>query len=93
MAASRRAPAKRTAKRVAKPQNEPVELHQVKGGAGRSLDNLQKPSDRWATGGDPPTQAQMSFAEKLAQDAGEVVDFSKHTKASLSDWIQAHLNR
>lgn len=49
---------------------------------------IKDPED-WKTGGEPITDAQMSYLQTLAQQAGEQLDVANLTKADAAE----HINR
>lgn len=59
-----------------------------------SLDNTEKPTEDWKTGGEAPTGAQKSYINTLAEGAGVDVE-EPATKAEASDKIDElqHLAR
>lgn len=51
------------------------------------LHNKEKPFEQWISGGDPPTDAQVSYANTIARAKGLSLDVSLHTKSTLGRWI------
>jgi hypothetical protein len=68
-------------------QTSPEHNEEVLGGSGTDNPSLQKDPSDWVTGGDPITDAQKSYLDTLARQAGEEIP-ADITKGEASEQIE-----
>jgi hypothetical protein len=68
-------------------QASPEHNEEVLGGSGTDNPSLQKDPSDWVTGGDPITDAQKSYLDTLARQAGEEIP-ADITKGEASEQIE-----
>jgi hypothetical protein len=75
------------AEETANVQASPEHNEEVLGASGPENPSLQKDPSEWVTGGDPITDAQKSYLDTLARQAGEEIP-ADLTKSEASEQIE-----
>lgn len=81
------APSQAAEEETADVQASPEHNEEMLGGSGSANPSLEKDPSEWVTGGDPITDAQKSYLDTLARQAGEEIP-ADITKGEASEQIE-----